>query len=233
MRTALQNYLARRASSKAARKQRIAKSRKMRVPRLKLRRVPQMGMHRFTRMVANSQLITVAAGSTGVAFTKTFTFDELAGYTEFTSLFDQYKIVKVECMYKLHTNPTITLATDNAVLTAAQNLTYPTIYLINDYDDSSAETLAQLKQRERLRRFVLSPNRIIKWTVRPTILAQLYRTVATTGYAPKRYQWIDVANTDVPHYGVKGFVDYDAATNQQQITVNVEYKFHFQLKSVR
>ena len=48
--------------------------------------------------------------------------------------------------------------------------------------------------------------------IRPAILAQTYRTAVTTGYAPKFNTFIDMTNTDVPHYGLKYSVDFNGIT---------------------
>lgn len=168
----------------------------------------------------------------------TFMLSNVQNYTEFTNLFDQYKITKVEVLLKLHTNTFFQLATDGTTAINAP-VAFPTIYMYNDHDDADTPTLVDMRQRQKVVRRVLRPNSVVKWSVRPSILNQLYRTALTTGYAPKFNQFIDCSATDVPHYGWKYYLDYDGYTTPsgggygQDIHVNVELKYHFECKDAR
>ena len=201
-----------------------------------------MSMHSFSRMKNTSQILTLSNNTAYANGSFTFALNDLTNYTEFTNLFDQYKITKVQIEFKMHTNPYILYSTQPVGgAQAAAPITFPTIYLVNDHDDATALTLAEFKERQSVRRFVLAPNKIIKWSVKPAILNQLYRTAVSTAYAPKYGQFIDCAQADVPHYGVKWGIDYDGATLPQilagpygqDITVGVEMRYWFTTKDVR
>lgn len=203
-------------------------------------RAPQV--HSFSRMSNNFQ-ISLAAGQSFSNGSILFQLDNLINYGEFTALFDQYKITKVDIYFKLHTNPYQLYATQNSGTVApyAAPTTFPTLWLHNDKDDSTAMTRAEFQERQRTVRKVLQPNKIVKWTCRPTILTQLYRTVATTGYAPKYGQFIDCAQPNVPHYCTKWGIDYDGYVVPpiqvnpygQDITVGVEMRYYFTCRDVR
>lgn len=180
--------------------------------------------------------------TTGIGGAYSFKLNDIPAYGEFTALFDQYKITKIDVFFKLHTNPFLWTATNGSNVNNGAAISFPTIFLCNDHDDDSGTpTLAELKERQKTRRFVLRPNSILKWTVRPSILNQLYRTATTTGYSPQWNKYIDCSAADVPHYGMKFFLDYDGATlptviangSGQTIDVNVELKYHLTLKDVR
>lgn len=200
----------------------------------------RLNTHSFIRY-ASTKTITLAAGTAGIGGAYTFKMDDIINKAEFTALFDQYKITRVELIFKLHSNPyewADIQYTGSAMQYAP--ITWPTIYLCNDHDDDNTPTLSELKERPRTKRFILRPNNFLRWSCRPTVLNQLYRTVATTGYAPKWNQYIDVANTDVPHYATKYFIDYDgftlpaiSANAGANVTVNVELRYHFTCKDVR
>jgi len=200
-----------------------------------------LSVHAFTRQSSAFQ-ISLAAGTSYNSGSILFQLDNLVNYTEFTALFDQYKITKVDIMFKLHTNPYMIYATQYTAGTlAAAPVSFPTLWLINDKDDSTALARSEFQERGRASRRVLQPNRILKWTVRPTILTQLYRTAGTTGYAPKYGQYIDCAQPNVPHYCTKWGLDYDGYTLPataagpygQDLQVGVEMRYHFVCKDVR
>lgn len=200
-----------------------------------------LSVHSFTRMSNNFQ-IQLAAGTSYNSGAILFKLDDLVNHTEFTALFDQYKITKVDVMFKLHTNSFQQYATQLVSGTIAlAPTTFPTLWLVNDKDDSTSLSRSEFQERGKAVRRVLSPNKIIKWTVRPCILTQLYRTVASTGYAPKYGQFIDCAQPNVPHYCTKWGLDYDGYTLPaitagpygQNIDVGVEMRYHFTCKDVR
>lgn len=200
-----------------------------------------LSVHSFVRQSPNFQ-ISLAANNSYSSGSIIYQLDNLVNYTEFTALFDQYKITKVDVMFKLHTNPYMIYATQYTPGTlAAAPVTFPTLWLVNDKDDSTALARSEFQERGRAVRRVLQPNKIIKWSCRPTILTQLYRTAATTGYAPKYGQYIDCAQPNVPHYCTKWGIDYDGYTLPataagpygQDLQVGVELRYHFTCKDVR
>lgn len=230
-----------RARSRYARGKSVAYKRTRTVKRRRIPRGIMSGTHSFTRY-ADTRLISMLGGTTGVGGAYSFKLNDVTSYAEFTSLFDQYKITKIDVMFKLHTNSYLWTATNGANTNNGAATAFPTLYLCNDHDDSTTTvTLAELKERQKTKRFVLRPNSILKWTVRPAILNQLYRTAVSTGYSPAFNKYIDCSNVDVPHYGMKFFLDYDGATlpayivggTGQTIDVNVELKYHLTLKDVR
>ena len=145
-----------------------------------------------------------------------FTFDDIAGYTDFTGLYDRYMIAGIQLRVRLVNNPNTSLALNNFAVapttTVYWNATnwFPRLYYIKDYDDDTAETAANLKERAKTKMIILKPNVYHKIFIKPAVLMQTYRTAATTGYAPKWNNWIDAAQTNVPHYGFKYALDTSA-----------------------
>lgn len=132
---------------------------------------------------------------------------------EFTSLFDQYKILR----YSLDIVPRYTswdLNTANPAL--------PTIYWVYDQDDSTVPTAAsQIMEHPKVRyRRLDKPVRIT--VLRPCIADEIYNTAVTTGYAPRKAPWIDLASPSIPHYGIKYFI---------QGAPNADYKPAFDFKA--
>lgn len=201
-----------------------------------------VGVHRFSRMATSTTTLVIAGGTSATTGTWTYALDQTAGYSEFTNLFDQYRLERVVVMLKLHVNPNAFVATDQTASSSSAtpvpgiaSVSYPSIYLVNDHDDSNSETLATMKQRAKLKRFILMPNKIVKWSVRPSLLVQNYVSAVSTSYSPKFHTWVDCGYASTPHYGTKWCLDYDGATvpANGNITVNVEFKYYFSCKDVR
>lgn len=156
----------------------------------------------------------------------------MVNYSEFSNLFDQYKLTKVVVTLRLVNNPDASAAIN---LTSATNANwYPNIWSIVDYDDSADENIDQLKERIGVRNQVLLPNKYLRFVVRPKLLVQTYRTVSSTGYAPKS-MFVDMAGTNIPHYGLKTVVDLGtgAAMGTYPFLIQQERKYFFTCKNVR
>jgi len=175
--------------------------------------------------------------STVGQFSYECTFDSIRGYTDFTDLYDRYMITCVVMRFRLVNNPNSTwsLNTNPAAQTAMSANFYPAMYYCKDYDDSAAETLEQLKERANTKRMILQPNKMYKIVLRPAVTMQTYATATSTGYAPKWKQWIDMANTSVPHYGLKYVVDCSAQdpADTQPFILERSTQIFFKCKDVR
>lgn len=148
--------------------------------------------------------------------------DKLVNYSDFTTLYDQYRILKVVMKVRLVGDPSAQQMPNNASLVNAANI-YPRLWYCPDHDDTASETWTQLRERAKTKCKVLQPNKMITTSFRPAVLGQLYRTAVTTGYGPKYNQWIDVAGTDVPHYGIKWSIEAAGFTP----LTNYPYSFQF------
>ena len=222
------------ASRKASRVlARAAKSRISRVPRIGRATVGRASVsrniHSFKRGSTTVRDLCTGIEQDGAM---TFTFDDILGYSEFTSLYDRYMITGVKIRIRLINNPNATLGLNN--LAAAPSTTvnwnatnwFPRLYYCKDYDDDTAETVAALKERSKTKMFIMQPNRYYTMFIKPAVTMQTYRTTTTTGYAPKWNNWIDMAQTNVPHYGLKYALD----TSSQD--PNDSYPFRFEFEKV-
>lgn len=196
-------------------------------------------LHHFTRFAANP--VTNTCTSTDNPFAAVFTFNDMSVPSDFTTLYDRYKITMVQARIQLVNNPDSywgpnpsTYDQTTAGVQGRSNW-FPKFWYCKDYDDGQTETVDQLRQRAGTKFFVLRPNKVYKINIRPAILAQTYQTSVSTGYAPKWNQWIDAGNTDVPHYGMKYNIDTLGLDpqNNYPFTVRIEYKFWFSMKDVR
>jgi len=190
-----------------------------------------LNVHRFSRFSTAADITCNGTTQTGQWF---FKFDDILGHAEFGAMFDSFKITKCVVNLQLITNPDSIFAQNTTTTYQASNW-FPKFWYIRDYDGGSADSLAQIKERQGVKFFVLRPNKTYKIAISPMVAVQTYRTATTTGYAPKRL-FLDMANgTDVPHYGVNYVVDALGLDpdNTYPFKIRYEIKFYFTCKDVR
>lgn len=123
----------------------------------------------------------------------TFSITDLVNSSEFTALFDQYRIDEVTLKF--------TLGYDPSALTT--NAIFPRMWSVIDYDDSNTPADSnELRQRAKTKYTVLNPNKTYTFKLRPATLTQTYINGVQTGYKPEWNKWIDIASP-VPFYGMK------------------------------
>jgi len=122
----------------------------------------------------------------------TFILQDLANFTDYTNLFDQYRIlaVKVEFIMLGSTNP----------------LTGPPGYIQTalDYDDATTPGSAnELMQYDSVQ--VVPIGQYFERSVRPRSAVAMYSGVFTS-FGNKYAQWCDSASSSVIHYGIKYYI---------------------------
>jgi len=195
---------------------------------------PRLNYHEFTRY---SEASTTTTSNVSEPLTYSFDLSQVINYSEFTTLFDQYMIKAVDFKIQMISNPDAVWDTNNSTTgTTVQNQTnwFPKFWYIRDYDGGGADSLSQIKERTGAKFFVMRPNKEYTIRLRPRVLVQTYKTLTTTGYAPKRL-FIDCADYSVPHYGMNAVIDM-LGLNPADATgfrFRIEYKFHLAFKGVR
>jgi len=206
--------------------------RKSRVPR----KCTSLSVHSYSRYGTPASDLTLVS-ATELDYAELFQLQNIAGYTEFNNLYDRYRITCVQVQITLVNNPDSIIKPngDNSsnVQWTGTNW-YPKLWWVNDYDDNQPIDLIAMRERSGVRSFVLRPNKMFKINVRPSVLNQTYRTLTTTGYTPKWGQWIDMAQVNVPYFGLKWILDTQGlpplATHP--FMVRVERKYFFTCKDV-
>jgi len=202
------------------------------VPRRKTKNF-RLNTHSFSRFTA-AQTLDMTGTEQPLSFE--FSFDQLLTYSEFTSLFDKYRLDKVVVYIQMINNPDSIIRTnlDPTSSSPWQNSNwYPKLWYINDHDDSSTTTIAAIKERVGVKCCVLKPNMVKKITVKPAVAVQVYRTATTTGYGPKWGQFIDMANVNVPHYGLKTVIDPLGLDPNGTFSFRYECRYYFTCKDVQ
>lgn len=155
--------------------------------------------------------ITIGAGSNSYRVAYAPNVGQLPDITQFASLFDQFRLLKVIFQVRMVNNPNL-LQEPNSSTSPGIGF-YPDVYVTVDHDDSSLPTDPNyMMQYSKCKSGILKPNTWFTYSCRPTTNKQLYLTSATTSYAiEKNTTWIDIANSSTPYYGIKMVIDCSSA----------------------
>lgn len=145
----------------------------------------------------------------------------LPGATEFTNLFDQYKVLS----YTVEFRPRYS-GTDYAY---TPNNGIPTIYWIYDQDDSALLSVNALMEHPYVRSAqLIKPVRItVKY---PCVAAEVYSSAIATGYQTRKAPWLDCNSNGVAHYGFKYMVQGQPGTN---VMMDIRVKWNLAFKNPR
>ncbi len=169
-----------------------------------------------------AQLIQNSA--TAVYFAVAFQLSDLPQSATFAALFDRYRFEKVKVHFK---------ARNNAVFianTASPNASVPTGYVVVDRDDSTALTsTSDALQYDNAMSFSGTEDFTVE--IVPSITPAVFASGAFSGYGttPSNAMWLDIANTSIPQYGVKGHVAPLTATTSSSWVwdITAEYVVSF------
>lgn len=149
------------------------------------------------------------------------------GYTDFASLYDQWCIEKVELLAMP------TFSQGGVVTGSSSNQLYWHIYA-EDNDDNAATSVNQLQQYPGCKYTQFTNSGVHPQTLavlHPKPAMAMYRSATGFSYGePKGRQWIDMANTTTPHYGFKMALDNSYAGYGANTTVgclNIVARIHF------
>jgi len=181
----------------------------------------------ISRPAATAAITITGGAANSAAGAISFTLADLSNYTEYTALFDQYRIRRVQVSFRMCQDPESYTQLNTTSAGNANNF-YPDIYTTVDHDDTTAPAYADIMQYDKLKTGLLSPRRWFTYTCHPTPNLQVYRGVATTGYAMASSKlWLDCAQADIPHYGVKYYIDCATITgggNNLLQNMKIEYR---------
>lgn len=211
------------------RRRRLMVRRPRRVMRAR-RAINKTNVHHFVRWSSEETPIQVSCnfGSSGVSpLGLNFRLNDVVNPTEFTTLYDQYKIKGVKIYFDYSPDVAGQGGSGNSLIAY-----YPKLWMKRDYDDSGTPTLTQMTESNQTRCLRFNANRTTLSTfLRPSCLQELYQSSVSTAFSPLWRQWIDCGNPSVPHYGLKLLAQGLPSTNLGAISVRVKYYLAF--KNVR
>lgn len=183
------------------------------------RNLNKLNIHHFKRTDILPTLNTATADSFGTFY---FSLSDLVNYTEFTNLFDMYRINKV--VVKMVPN------VNSAEAGAAQRL--PQIHSVLDYNDRTIPTtLNELVQYQNYR--MTMGSRIHTRILTPASLDVVDSEGGTTPTSarPRFKNWISTSDATLEHYGIKYCIGATASANAVSYTPYITY--YISCKSVK
>lgn len=159
------------------------------------------------------------SGSGLVNFGYYFQLDNLPTYTEYTTLFDSYKVKMV--VLKVWSG----IDSNDANGTTATSCGY--LHHVHDYNDSN--TLSSLDEYYQYSSYKCVPlnkahgHVIILY---PKLSVQYYKSALTTGYGTTSSKWLDLTSsgTGIPHFGLKyGFEWGSGPAKNYRVTATVYF----------
>lgn len=151
-----------------------------------------------TLNVVNSQIITTGtpiADTYGYQFgaSMEFKLNNVIDPTDFTSLYDRYKIKGVK----------VKITPLQNVSTAAGTGILPMLCYALDFDDSAVPTSYEDVARKGFAK-TKTLGRAISIYVKPKLSSEIFSgNVLSPGYGINKPMWIDCNSSTVPHYGIK------------------------------
>lgn len=146
----------------------------------------------------------------------------MPGLTDFTNLFDQYKVtsIRYEMYYSVNDNQ---LPSTNSL---------PMVHIVNDYNDTSGFTLGDIQQYPNMYTFQLGKEKPIVWYCQPRVrLDVLTNTGVTSSSAFNTTGWIDTSSPSIQMLGTKIWLNTMGRSANVDIgnvvliaTYNIEFK---------
>lgn len=185
--------------------------------------------HKYTRYPnQGGNKIEIQPSNVGVdaekEFARTFSINELQNVSDFAALYDQYRIrfvkiivtpLNIQVQQSTHVNPP-----------SAQPMAQLACAI--DYDDNSSISWANITQYGTCR--IYNYNEVYQNPKRYTwFFTPMCRTTVgqngTLGGSPKPWQWIDINDTSVEHYGFKVVLRNQGGSLFEDSQVGVGYAF--------
>lgn len=161
----------------------------------------------------------------------TFTLNSLPNSSEFTGLFDMYRIKKVTITMRSHSQA----AETGTSITGTGKQGGTLYYAVDKTDTTLFSTMAEVQQYQNVRSFQIGNTKQHSISLFPAYQKELYKTVVTSGYGPG-YGWVNTADSNLPHYGVKWYwlpVNYDPTNNYSCGAISFTIKYMLQMKNVK
>lgn len=155
--------------------------------------------------------------TTGNAYSFYFKLSDIAQYTDYSNLYDQYRLVAVDITFTPKNNTFQNVLQDQGRL-----------FTVMDFDDASALTGAN-NARGYNNCVITAPWEKCNRRLVPRAALAAYAG-AFTSYAQTKNHWFDMSSPAIQHYGVKCWVDPSTTIVAQW---NVESIYYLEFKSSR
>jgi len=137
--------------------------------------------------------------TTQFGLSASFRLNDVTNPSEFTALFDRYKIVGVKLKYMYQS----TTSTNSGVVSNV----FPIINVAFDGDDATLPSSeVEVQQKGYCKTHLLTPTRPFKTYWTPRVDKTIYSAGALPAYTSERSCWIDCNSSLVEHYGLKAWI---------------------------
>ncbi len=160
-------------------------------------RAPQ-STYRYVQRVYEPQQLT-QIGATTKFFGVNFTAGQLPNWGSFVSLYDQYRITRIAYHILPKSNVNL-LVSDTDV-----DRLISEVFTVIDLDSvTTPASINELLEYQSCARTPSTREHTRIW--KPSVLNQVYESVATSGYSRQFDQWLDCDDDTIPHYGIRGCI---------------------------
>jgi len=152
-----------------------------------------------------------------------FRLTDVPSASDFTNLFDQYRITAVEAVYVFSTH----------ILSSAAR--YPRLTFAVDYSDAGNPTSeSDVLQYQNAEAFQFGQvKHTFKRMLKPRAALAAFEG-AFSGYGmASANQWFDTADASIEYYGTKEWVSNYNTTLATGALINVYHRYHFEFKNAR
>jgi len=162
--------------------------------------------HIFQRSF-NLDTVTSTGAATDVLLAYTFYLSQLNGYTEFTNLFDEYKIINVH----LEARPFFNGQSISEIGVPGPFIQTVLAYVDHNDATAPADSNEMWQHSSDLIKWQLHQNKTFDFI--PHIQQRTYISAIADGYSSVAPKWIPTVNYDVVHYGLKMYIPPTGAAN--------------------
>lgn len=201
----------------------VARRRAVGVRRARVYRSARMPVHNFKRIAYTDDWLKIIPSTTTTFGALTFSLDSLPSYTDFTELYDAYRInkVKVEIIPRINSGD------------MSSQVQMPMFHSVVDHTDAAAPTtLASMMEYENVRS--TQGTRVHKRYFTPKAQQELFNSVVGTGYGTdRRNKFIATDNPAIPHYALKWAAGPLITGGSNQVWYALRVTYYFQCKEVK
>lgn len=205
----------------------------------------QVGTDTFSSNITvsalNAGLIRVDLNGTGPTYkffwgqSIGFSLADIPNYSEFTQLYDQYKINKIVLkIYPFNNIPSTanTTATSGGVGLIIHSILDPDNLLVASADEAGVNTLRQYQNYKTVN---MSNKKYFKKVITPRMLEGVVNSAGTiVGNRVNKSYYIDCAYPSVPHYGVHLLYEFiNPTTATVSYFLRIEATYYMSFKDVR
>jgi len=173
-------------------------------------------------------------GTSGVEVFKAYSFDlsDVADYSNYTAVYDQWRIVGISATFMQRQNVIEQLGSSTPQNTAKY------AFIATDLDDASTpSSLDTLKGYANCKVWNMNLGAPFKIFFRPAISQAAFAGAAFTGYVQSKTgyagPWVDVLNPGVSYYGLKVGIPSQGTVTADEWVIDVVLKYYIQFKGQR